>query len=60
MTNQKCNESPDSLCHYNTTSDRDGISCIELNDGTLDHNFPRKKWDQKKETKDLCLYCGDK
>ena len=37
----RCKDSPDSVCHYFTTTDRDGVRCVELSDGTLDHNFPR-------------------
>lgn len=57
----RCKESPDSICHYFTTTDRDGIRCIKLLDGTLDHNFSRSdgnwEWNVNCESNDECLYC---
>lgn len=60
----KCDDSPDKICHYYTMVDRDGVRCVDLADGLLDHNFPRTdkekrwKWDPEYETCLCCLYCG--
>lgn len=60
-----CEKSPDGICHYYTDTDRDGVRCVVLTDGTMDHNFPRTEegsnweWHPDYETDDMCLYCGE-
>lgn len=50
---QDCAKSPDKICHFLTTVDRDGIPCVELMDKSLDHNFPRENLDKELG----CVYC---
>jgi len=52
-----CSSSPDHLCHYHTTRDRDHVFCVELVDKKLSHDFPREEWAPEHESYDRCLYC---
>ena len=52
VTGARCNFSPDGQHHYHVTNDRDGVACVLLVNGSMDHKFPREHIDSG-----YCLYC---
>lgn len=50
-----CSKSLDGVCHFEADTDRDGVACVVLKDGIMDHNFPRVNWHPGRG---VCIYCA--